>query len=241
MTTLYPQLLQQFWQQERNRSHIDELMRPYQQQSSRHTTQPRRSDTGRVISRIRHAEEQDERESLNIRNFGYHWLKPLGTTKTMGQIADEDREIHDSYEEYEDEDGEFNQNNPDITGAVDGQEIASEGEHDDEEVEEEADLDQEIEEGASFDVGDASLLSSAAPSTPAVPSGSGLYTTINGVPYIQSPDGSLVPIRPNEETYYEQGDLLSDAEDEGMVSAEEGSIGDYSTEEVETESESAEE
>lgn len=58
---------------------------------------------------------------------------------------------------------------------------------------------------------------------------------------MQSPDGSLVPMQSNEETYEVEGRLVSGSEDEGMVSAEEGSIGDYSTEEeVETDPDSME-
>lgn len=191
MTSLYSQQHSQpSWSRMGGSSRVEDMMRAHQDHRPHRQTRGTGPGTEKVLSRIAFEQEQYEREMLNIRNFGYHWLKPIGISKTMGQIEDEAREVHESFEEYEDEDGEFNQNDPDALrgGAMDGLDGVSEegrelgeGEEDEEEGEEEEDLDQEIEEGASFDVEDTSFVSSTGPITPAH-TATGLYTTINGLP-----------------------------------------------------------
>lgn len=178
MTSAYPQLMQDMWSNDRGISAIEALMRPHEF-NNKNDHNRRTNDSSRQMSEMSYLEEQHERNQLNIRNFGYHWLKPIGVAKTMGQIEDEAREVHESYEEYDDEEGEFNQNNPDMNGGMEGQESLL-PEETSEHQEEEEDLDQGIEEGASFDVEETSFVSSA-PMTPAQTS-SGLYTVVNGAP-----------------------------------------------------------
>lgn len=178
MASIYSQLAQDLWSNSKPKSNVESLMQTYEEPKDRNGARSRSPTCGRAISRMAHEEELHEREMLNIRNFGYHWLKPIGMTKTMGQIADEAREIHDSYEEYEDEEGEFNQNDPNLTGL----EMEGETAQADDELEgEEADLDQDVEEGASFDVGDTSFVSSV-PDGSSDADTSAHYATLDGQP-----------------------------------------------------------
>lgn len=181
MTTLYTQLVQDMWFKTRNLSRTEMLMKAYEPPRQQRSTRSDSTAREKSISRITFEEEQYEREMASIRNFGHHWLRPIGVAKTMAQAEDEAREIHESYEEYEGEDGDFNQNDPDLLPAgVEGP-IASPREETAQSEAEEQDLDQDIEEGASFDAGETSYTSSTAPITP-VPIAAGLYTTINGQP-----------------------------------------------------------
>lgn len=181
MTTLYAQLIQDMWFKDRNLSRTESLMKAYEPPRQQRGLRADTTIREKVISRITFEEEQHEREMASIRNFGHHWLKPIGVSKTMAQAEDEAREIHESYEEYEGEDGDFNQNDPDLLVAGTEGPIASPREEATQSEAEEQDLDQDIEEGASFDAGETSYASSAAPITP-VPIAASLYTTINGQP-----------------------------------------------------------
>lgn len=163
MTSAYSYLVQNMWLSTLDRSPIQDLMQAHRPSDLSSQSQSRSTDDSRQISRISYLEEQHEKSLLNTRNFGYHWLKPIGLSKTMSQVEDETREVHESYEEFEDEEGEFNQNNPELNGGMEGQEAFPVEE--DDQTEESEDLDEVIEEGASFEVEDPSFVSGA-PMTP---------------------------------------------------------------------------
>lgn len=241
MTSAYSQLLQDAWFRGRQSSAVEMLMKPHEPDVNDHHSRQRGLESSRQMSEISFLEEQHERTLLNTRNFGYHWLKPLGVSKTMCQAEDEARETHESYEEYEDEEGQFNQNNPHLNGGMEGVETLPE-EPSEQAHEEDEDLDEEIEEGASFEVEETSLLSSG-PMTPL--RSSGLHPAQNEAAVSQScmilrsllltlqflPGMRDSPISGQQRTAnWLPGESPSEADLDGSLeSADEGSIGDYSS------------
>ena len=218
MTSIYPTLLQQLWKKDGELSAVERLQIPVnnRQEYQRNT---RHAAPDRAISRMSYEEEQYEKEMAGLRNFGAHWLRPCGILKTIEQAEDEEREVHESYEEYEDEDGEVNQNMADTDEA--GQQGLTD-ELEETQGDSEADLDQDIEEGASFDADESfeteDLLTSAqnVTSDPDVVYGNHL------------PEGlSLSPSDSNRQTP-QPNRMDSSIHHSGMSSAESGSIGDYS-------------
>lgn len=232
MTSVYPLLVQELWHKSQSDSEIDVLRQIYRPSVQKRDT---RRAQERIVSNMSVQEEQYEREMERIRNRGDHWLRPIGVLKTVGQVEDEEREIHESYEEYEDEDGELNQNAITTDGLVfDGQELTDDqppNEGDDENQEEASDLDQDVEEGASFDVGETTLISST-PAAPAQPR-NGLFVVINDRRFFQRLDGSLIPVDDSDAMDVElaQQEQEYSVLEHSLGSADSGSIGDYSDDE----------
>lgn len=207
MTSVYPRILQDRWQQNRSRSSVNLLSSPYQAPASRHR-QNKSSAREKVQSSLSYEEEQYERECARIRNFGAHWMRPYGILKTIEQVEDEERELEDTFEEYEDEEGEMNQNLPEVTVTA-GQDSLTEIVEPNADTVEVDDLDDEIDDGASFEV-DSSFVSTTS---------IGLHASTNG------PRGNNVSSTDHEVVSHP---ITSHDFDDELHSAQSGSIGDYS-------------
>ena len=207
MTSIYPRLLHDRWQARHTGSSIDHLGSTYRPEAGRDRYN-KSSSRDKVISRITHDEEQLARDESRVRNYGAHWLRPYGILKTIEQVEDEERELDDSYEEYEDEEGEVNQNVPE-TAILAGQESLNEITETNADDVEPEDLDDNIEEGASFEV-DSSFVSTTSP---------GLHANTNGMHAHNMLSSELDHLGAIQSSH---------AQDDEILSAESGSIGEYS-------------
>lgn len=130
MTSFYSRLAHETWQASRAQSAQVYLS------SAEDPSHP----TGRRTSRISTLEARAEAAEDATCRFGDRWLRPIGCAKTRAQLEEEAGEVSQSYEAYHDEDGGELQH-------TEGEDVLTElDEH------EERDLDEEVEQGASFSI-----------------------------------------------------------------------------------------